>query len=79
MTLKCRCGFDSGVEVAPGSFNVGQRMRETGMIFVFLQDGESAWICPSCNARAQEHIKAVSEIVGSDDWVPRSMVREKKT
>lgn len=79
MTLKCRCGFDSGVAVAEGSFNVGQRQKETGMFFVFLQDGESVFICATCNQKAQEAIAIVSSIVGSDHWVPSSMIRRRES
>lgn len=77
-TVKCRCGFDSGVEPAKGSFNVGAEIKRTGMVFVFLEDGESAWICKGCAAKAKEHVQKVTELVGSDLWRPISFSHSEK-
>lgn len=70
MKLKCRCGYECPVEVPEGSYNVGERKRQTGMFFVFLADGESTWICKTCNDELVRLVKKAYEIVGSDHWSP---------
>lgn len=74
MTIKCGCGFDSGLK-PPSSYNVGRESKRLGMEFIMLADGEHTWICPACYARAKEAIRQVCSIVGSTFWSVSSFLK----
>lgn len=78
-TLKCRCGFDSGIERPQSGYNVGDVVARTKMVWIALQDGGSTWICQECAKKAHKAADLITEIVGSENWIARSVKRPHKS
>lgn len=78
-TVKCRCGFDSYTEHPKGSFSVGEFAAKLNMVWIALQDGGSTWICRECAEKASKAADLITEIVGSDNWIARSVRRTHTT
>jgi hypothetical protein len=78
-TVKCHCGFDSGIQHPTGGFNVGDLADKLKMVWIALQDGGSTWICHECAGKASKAADLITEIVGSDKWIASSVRRTHKT
>lgn len=63
-TISCKC---CGRKAEVTGNNVGDSMRESDMQFVFLSDGNSAWLCDEpCTTRILEGYKIFAEVLGEE-------------
>jgi hypothetical protein len=67
-TVKCPCGFDSGIPTPPGSQAIGEMTKTLNMAWVLLMDGNSVWICRTCEKLVNEAAMRISNILGSRHW-----------
>lgn len=73
-TVKCPCGFDSKVAMPKGSHNVGELKKKLDMAWIMFMNGDSVWICRSCENLINVAALKISNILGSTYWTATSVL-----
>lgn len=60
------------------SNNVGQMMKATGFMPVFINDGGLHWLCETCFPKAQDLAKQLTVMIGSESFYVKSLLKEKE-